>query len=419
MKLTLLRGGNVFSGVSNCGIVRADVLLEDKHIRSVGTDFTLNNNDAETVDVSGCCVLPGLINIHEHLIQKRTYGPPFTIYPSPIISKQMQLPDAFLVIRAVRAALRNLRDGVTTIREVGAKNDISFAIKRAIDIRAIPGPRIVLSRQITSLGGHGVAFGRAATGPYEFRAAAREAISDGADWVKVKTSKDPVRVGLQGQHTYPEVIEEELAAVVDETHRWCKKVCVHAIGSVALAQAIRCRPDTIEHGIYLDTSLARSMAESKIALIPTLSGYHQPTRGEFGRGADWIALHQLIAAPHRASFRAALEAGVTMGVGTDTLGDYVEELQMMVELGMDAQTALESATRVNATILGLEDEIGTLESGKTADLVVVRGDPLTDLEALRDVVMIVKDGEALTRQDVQLCTDDESAEWNTIAAVDP
>ena len=91
---------------------------------------------------------------------------------------------------------------------------------------------------------------------------------------------------------------------------------------------------------------------------------------------------------------------------------------MMVQMGMNAQTALECATRVNATILGLADEIGTIESGKIADLVVVQGDPLANLEALRNVVMIAKDGEVLSKQDVQLCTDDESVEWNTLVALD-
>ena len=408
MEKTLLKGGKVFSGLPNCGMQRADVLLEGRLIRDLGIKFP-SDDEVKIVDVSGCSVLPGLINNHEHLILKRTYGPPY---------KQLQLSDALLVIRAVRAALRDLRDGVTTIRENGAKNDINFALKRAIDIRAIPGPRVLLSRMISSVGGHAAVFGRVATGPHEFRAAARETISDGADWVKVMSTMDPVRIGLSGQHTYPEVTEEELGALVDETHRWCKKVSVHAMGSVGLGQAIRCKPDTIEHGMYLDSSLAKQMVENNIALIPTLSSYQQTMRAEFARGADWIARHELLTTPHKEGFEAALEAGVTIGVGTDTIGDYVEELQMMVQMGMNAQTALECATRVNATILGLADEIGTIEPSKTADLVVVQGDPLANLEALRNVVMIAKDGEVLSKQDVQICTDDESAEWNTLVALD-
>ena len=408
MDKILLQGGTVFSSLPNSGMVHADVLLEGKLIRDVGTKLTIGD-EVKVVDVSGCSVLPGLINAHEHLIQKRTYGPPY---------RQLQLSDALLVIRGVRAALRDLRDGVTTIRESGAKNDINFALKRAIDVGAIPGPRVLLSRMISSVGGHAAVFGRVATGPHEFRAAAREAIADGADWVKVMSTMDPVRTGLSGQHTYPEVTEEELCACVDETHRRCKKVSVHAMGSVGLGQAIRCKSDTIEHGTYLDSSLAEQMVQNGIALIPTLSSYQQTMRAEFARGADWIARHELLTIPHRQSFQAALKAGVTIGVGTDTVGDYVEELQMMVQLGMNAQMALECATRVNATILGLADKIGTIESGKTADLVVVQGDPLANLEALRSVLMIVKDGEVLSKQDVQLCTDDESAEWTTLAALD-
>jgi imidazolonepropionase-like amidohydrolase len=186
------------------------------------------------------------------------------------------------------------------------------------------------------------------------------------------------------------------------------------MGTRALGEIIRCNPDTIEHGMYINRTLAHEMVDRNIALVPTLSGYSQTMRPELGRGEDWAARHSLLTEPHRLGFRAALDAGVTIGVGTDTAGIYVEELQMMVDLGMTTALVLQCATRVNAEILGFARQIGTVEPGKTADLVVVRGDPVSNLNALDDVELVVQDGIALRPSEIGLRTTDETSDWNTL-----
>lgn len=403
--MTLLTGGRIFTGLSGAETRVADVLVEGALISAVEPSMQ-RGPDMEVIDVSGCTILPGLINLHEHLTLKRTFGP---------VGRQLALPDEYLLIRGVRAALREIRAGITTVRELGARGRVSLALKHSIDAGAIPGPRVMVARLLSATAGHSRDVSVIADGPEGLRQATRAAIGENMDWIKVIGTNDPVRVGLDGEYSYPEITAAELGACVDEAHRRCVRVAVHAMGTKALGEIIGCEPDTIEHGVYLNAALAGEMARRGIALVPTLSGYRQTMVPELGRGEDWAARHKLLVEPHERSFLQALEAGVMMGVGTDTAGDYVEELQMMVGFGMSPQLALEAATRVNASILGLGDQIGTIESGKIADLLVVTGDPITDLEVLRSVRLVVQGGKARRPSEIDIFTGDETQEWNTLS----
>lgn len=407
MRGVVLRGGSIFDAVRG-EMLRADVRIRRNRIEAVATD--LRAPEAEQVDVSGMAVLPGLINMHEHLTMRRTWGPPW---------RQTELPDPYLVIRGVRAALAVLRQGITTVRELGAKHHLNIYLKRAIGAGLIPGPRVIAAgAPISITGGHAWKLSTEADGADGMRRAVRETIKAGADWIKLITSNDPIREAREGQHAHPEFSRGEFIAAVEAAHAWGRKITAHAMGRDTIAWAIEAGVDSVEHGIYLDETLAERMVRVDVALIPTLSGYYETTLDRWERGADWIARHKLLLEPHKASTRIAIEAGVRIGVGTDTVGEIVEELELLVGCGLTRAQALCAATLTNARILGLDGQLGTVEAGKTADLVVVRGDPLGELGALRRVEWVVQDGIPLRPDEIVLPTSDETAEWTSLRLLD-
>lgn len=406
---TILRGGSVFD--STTGQRRqGDVLIEGDRIVSVGGYIKGGSKDADVVDVTGTTIVAGLINMHEHLTMRRTWGPPH---------KQFELPEPYLVIRGVRGALASLRQGITTARELGAKSHMNVFLKRAIDFEVIPGPRVLAAgAPISVTGGHAWTLSTEADGAEGMRLAVRRTIKAGADWIKLISSNDPVHQEHEGEHTHPELNAEEFRVAVETAHNWGRKITAHAMGTRTIGWAIDAGIDSIEHGIYLDRPLAERMVREGVALIPTLSGYYETILDRWSRGPDWIARHKHLIEPHKWSVRIAIESGVQIGVGTDTVGDIVEEMQMLVECGMSSAQALTAATLTNAQILGLERDIGTVEQGKRADLVVVRGDPLVDLGSMRRVDWVFKAGKGARPADIGVSSDDESAEWTSLRIVE-
>lgn len=362
--------------------------------------------DASVLEIEANTVLPGLINLHEHLTMKRTWGPTW---------RQLDLADPYLIVRGVRGALAALRQGFTTVRELGAKNHLNVYLRRAIDAGLFPGPRVIpAGAPISITGGHAWKLSTEADGPEGMRRQVRETIKAGADWIKLITSNDPVHETYDGEHTHAEFQPEELTAAVTAAHAWKRRVTAHAMGREAIGWALDAGVDSIEHGVYLDDALAERMRSLAIALVPTMSGYHQSRLDRWSRGADWIARHEHLPEDHRRSTRLAIAAGVRIGVGTDTLGDFVEELTMLTTCGMTKNQVLSAATHVNASVLGLNAEIGAIRPGMRADLVVVRGDPLADLEALRSVAWVVRSGVLLRPDEIGMPVADEDSSWNSL-----
>lgn len=248
------------------------MLVEDGRIREVG--LSVRSEDFTEIEIAGMTVLPGLINMHEHLTLRHTWGPNW---------RQTQLEDPFLVIRGVRAALAVLKHGITTIRDLAAPHGLNIHLKRAIAVDMFPGPRVLAAgAPISITGGHAWPISTEGDGPEGMRLAVRRTIKAGADWIKLIASNDPVSEEHDGQLSHPELSPEELAAAVQAGHLWGRKVTAHAMGRQAIGWAIDAGVDSIEHGIYLDGALAVRMVKARIALIPTLSGYYQGTRSIWG-----------------------------------------------------------------------------------------------------------------------------------------
>ena len=395
----LVVGGTLFDGTSRDRVEDCGIRIEGHRFSAIGRkpDFGTGRGGERVIDTTGKFLLPGLIDAHLHLMASWFVGPlrPMLTAPAPPAT-----------IRAVRTVAVALAKGVTTARDLGGMFDIPLYVRDAINADEIPGPRLIAcGAPISATGGHSWYSNIEADGPDEFRRAARQQLKAGVDFVKVMTSHEPWMLpgSDQAVPNRPEVTVEEMKAAFDVAHDWGRFACCHATNTTAIARSIEAGVDFIEHGHNLTDKLASEMAKRNVVLTPTLSVYDsQIVSQRFAKGESWADGYRSMIATHRASFEAALRAGVTMLVGTDTLGVYAEEVDLMRQLGMNPLDSLLACTSTAARALRMEAEIGTVEAGKLADLVVLRADPMTDSYALDEVELVIKDGEVYTPSDLEI-----------------
>jgi imidazolonepropionase-like amidohydrolase len=296
--------------------------------------------------------------------------------------------------------------GVTSVRDLGGKDGIDLIIRDAIRSGLIPGPRMLASgRLICMTGGHGWQIGREADGPDEVMKAAREQIKAGADVVKFMATGGVMTPGVEpGSEQFT---EEELRAGIQEAHKVGRKTATHAMGTQGILNALRAGIDSIEHGVFLDEETISLMVNRDVPLVPTISAlYHIESKG-VEAGIPAFAVDKTLRLKHSyiESVRMAREAGVRVAMGTDAgtpfnvHGENLGELQRLVEVGYSPMEALESGTRVASQVLGLENELGTIEEGKLADLVMVDGNPLEEVGLLlkTEAIRLVMQGGKLVK----------------------
>jgi imidazolonepropionase-like amidohydrolase len=382
----ILRGARVLDGTGRPAQGHLAVVVEDGRIADLVAEGALGDAEGvRSVDLAGCVLLPGLVDLHVHL----GFG-----------ARGATDSVAAAAFRAARNVRATQAAGVTTLRDVGTANGVAIAARDAVQRGDIPGSRVVPCGQIICMtGGHGSeppappGLAREADGPDDCRRAVREQVRAGAEWIKV-TTNGPLNV--------VEFTPAELAAIVDEAHRCDRRVACHASLLAASQMAIRAGVDTMEHGCDLDEAAAREMADRGIVLVPTLL----VTSLIMDRWDEFKTIPMMRAMPVRAkrhveSFQMAMAAGVPLAAGTDIfhgLGRFdalPEELGIMVQHGMDPADALVAATRNGARALGLEHDLGTIERGKRADLLAIEGDPTRDISALRRVALVVQSGQVV------------------------
>jgi imidazolonepropionase-like amidohydrolase len=375
------------------------VLIEGKQIKAVGPrgSFTVPA-DAEHIALPGMTVLPGLMDLHSHLLL-HPYNE--ALWDVQVLTE----PPAYRTVVATKHAEATLMAGFTTLRDLGTEG-AGFAdvgIKRAIDEGVIPGPRLwVVTRAIVATGAYGPAVrnyrpdislpqgAQEATGEAEAVAAVREQAARGADWIKIYAD---YRTGPDGE-TRPTFTQAELNAMVAAAHDTGRPVAVHAESDEGMRRAALAGVDTIEHGNGGTEATFRLMAERHIAYMPTLTAvegyaeyFHHYTRGS----APTPQMQQAARA-----FALAREAGVTIGCGSDvgvfTHGDNWRELAWMVRDGMSPVEALTAATATDAAVLHMSKELGGIHPGMLADVIAVAGDPTQKIEAVKDVRFVIKDG---------------------------
>lgn len=331
-------------------------------------------------------LLPGLIDAHVHLAI------------SGADQSEKQNPAPLVALQMVHNGLVNLRAGITTVRDMGAKDHIDVSYRQGLEVGLIEGPRYILAgRPIIATGGHTPYMGRPVDGPIEARKAVREQILAGVDWVKMMVTGGIMTRGTDPQHQ--QLFQDEIEAVVQTAHAAGKPVAAHCQGGPGIIDAIQAGIDSLEHGIWLTDQAVDLMLEHNTAYVPTLSAIYLIAEGIPIAGVEppkWSvekAKHARDA--HQGSFSKALRAGVRIIGGTDYQhGSLPFELSLMVKYGMKPIDALRSVTSKAAEMLGIS-AIGEIAPGKDADLVVVDGDPTREIGALERVLLVVQRGRVI------------------------
>ena len=373
----------LFDGADGELVENGIVLVDGDRIAAAGpSDAVAVPPHADAIELGEHTVLPGLIDAHTHLFQTGET----LIYSG-------ETPAAGdLALQACRNVRRDLCSGVTTMRVLGEQDFNDVPVRRAIENGTVPGPRLLLAtRAIHATNGHG--FGRGYDGPHEIRRAVRENLRAGADVIKMMATGS---VDLRGGHFNQEYTREEMATVVEEAHRVGKRVAAHAIRPPEIAACLETGVDTIEHGHMVDDRCIELLLEKDAWLVGTLAIVldEHILAGDLEANpkfADVEWLPRRRAAP--TAYRRAIEAGVRYASGTDAMhGALPKELEDLVGIGIPESKALLSATRDAADALDILPLTGTLEPCKQADVVAVRGNPLDDITALRNVEVIMKSG---------------------------
>jgi imidazolonepropionase-like amidohydrolase len=379
MTRVVVRGGRIFDG-TGADPADGDVAIEDGRIVGVGTGL----DGDEAVDVGGKTLLPGLFDCHTHVC---------TSYIDPL--RRMLQPFSYQFFEAVANLEATLRIGITTIREAGGAD---LGIKQAVADGLIPGPRMQISIiMLSQTGGHGDDWlpsgnrdslfvehpGRPSgtvDGPDEVRRKVRELHRMGADVIKVATSGGVLSPRDDPRHAH--LRPAELEALVEEATAAGMFVMAHAQGADGIKNAVRAGIRSIDHGIFLDDEGIELMKRHGTWFVPTLVA-PQGVLDAVDAGAQLppavVDKARSVIEIHRSAFRHAVEAGVRIAMGTDSgvtpHGRNLRELGLMVNGGMTPSAALEATTRSAAQLMGLDADLGTIEAGKLADLVVVDGDP--------------------------------------------
>lgn len=379
----------------------ARVLVTGERIAAVGDD--VESADAEVIELPGCTLLPGLVDLHSHLF----------LHPyneTPWDDQVLKESEAYRTVRAVNHARATLDAGWTTLRDLGTEGAgyADVALKRAIDDGLIPGPRLfVAGPAIVATGSYGPAKRNfrpdcclpqgadEASGIDEIIRAVRHQAGHGADWIKLYAD---YRAGPNREQR-PTFSEAEIAAAVHIAHSLGRPVAAHAATDEGMRRATLAGVDTIEHGFHGSDETFRLMAERGVAFLPTLTVAE--ALAEYFQGHVRGGEPKGDVAESERAFRAALTAGVTIGCGSDVgpfpHGENARELALMVRYGMTPDQALRAATAVNARILGVDSDVGKVAPNMIADLVAVAGNPVANIAACAATRLVMKGGSVTKR----------------------
>ena len=387
-KSLVIVGARLIDGTGSLPQDDAVIVMKGDKFEAVGPRGKVSlPKNAEVIDVKGKTVVPGLIDAHVH----------FTYPPNDL--EFLLINDSISSYRAAAFLNRYLMAGVTTVRDIASYTNVGIMAKKAFSEGLFTGSRPIVSGQaITSTGGHGTEKYDKGTvtevdGPDGFRRAVREQLKAGADLVKV----------------FPPFSREELRAAIEETRLHERFITVHH--PLFRAQysfvrwAVEERPDCLEHAVSIPDDVIPAIATNKIYCVPTLSIIlilADQIQARKEPGWEWESKKRFDSVQ---TFRKLKEAGVKMGIGTDAVkelaaeypGIFFKEIELFVENGYTPMEAIVAATKINSEICDASDKLGTIETGKLADLLVLEQDPLRDIKALRNIQIIIQGGKVIKR----------------------
>lgn len=384
----LLKNVTLIDGIAPEPIANVDVVIEGDTIRTVGAN--LSNDNATNLDCAGRYLVPGLIDCHVHLC--------FDASPKPV-DHLIAESDSTTLLKMVHHAHQTIERGVTTVRDVGAKNFLDLALRDAIAQGLIPGPRLLVSGPVLTItGGHCYFMGHEADGVDELKRAVRRNVKAGVDVIKVMATGGRLTPGSAMDRAQYSV--EELTEVVTEAKLAGKKVAAHTGGLEGIRRAISAGVASIEHGSYADEAAMLALKEKNIFWVPTNAPAVRILQNQ--PSADFPAAYLNAVRETWDTRRAAVQRGIELGVrfaaGTDAgvpstpHGNVALEIKLFHELGMPAMQAIWTATCWASELLGLSNKIGTIAPGKFADMLLVVGNPLDDLDHLNEPQIVFKNG---------------------------
>jgi imidazolonepropionase-like amidohydrolase len=401
---TVIHAGNLIDSTSNKVIQKATVIITDNKITAINKGFTKAGTGDTTIDLSDYTLMPGFMDMHTHISSQHN-GPESYM-------EGFTLNEADYAIKGVMYAEKTLMAGFTTVRNLGDGYNVTVALRNAINKGMIKGPRVyTAAKAIATTGGHADPTNGMANsimgdigpkegvinGVAEARKAVRQRYKDGADLIKITATGGVLSVAKSGQN--PQFMDDELNAIVETAKDYGMTVAVHAHGKEGMLRAIKAGVTSIEHGTYMDQEVFDQMKQYGTYYVPTIMA------------GNWVAEKAKIdgffpelVRPKAASigpliqqtFAKAYKAGIKIAFGTDSgvsaHGDNALEFVLMVEAGMQPIEAIRSATQSAADLLNVSDSLGTIEVGKLADLVAVKGNPLEQISLLQNISFVMKDG---------------------------
>lgn len=397
--LTLIHAGTVLAVPGQAPLSNQTIVIRDGKVVDINAGYQMDDN-ATTIDLKDMFVLPGLIDSHVHITHE--WGP--NVRLDGVIKE-----DGDVAYDAALYAKRTLMAGFTAVQDVGGPKEV-FALRRAIKAGKVPGPHIrAAGRAVSVTGGHGDNHGyredilhmfqspTICNGPADCRRATRAAVKAGADVIKITATGGVLsntNAGLAKQF-----FDDELEAIVDAAAKMGRKVTAHAHGKDGIDSALKAGVKSIEHGTYLDKDTATLFKKYDGTLVPTvMAGWEVYDWAENTNNLPPASAAKALEVGPKMQDMLALawENGVRVAFGTDSgvspHGENADEFIYMTRAGMSEMEAIHAATIVASEHIEMDDKIGTLETGKYADLIAVNGNPLENIEELQDVDFVMKGG---------------------------
>ena len=399
---TVIYSSNYVDVINEVQVKNTSITITNNKITDISRGFIKVDTGDKLIDLRGFTLLPGLMDMHVH------FGGEYQSKAKRPIKVERETE----AILATQHAYKTLKVGFTTVRQVGDSGMVAISLRDAINSNQIVGPRMFTSgKSIATTGGHAdptngmssdsyeypTAEDGVINGPYDAYTAVRQRYKDGADGIKLTVTGGVLSVAKSGDN--PQFTLEEVDAVVKAAKDYGMWVAVHAHGPQGMKRAVLAGVNSVEHGTFMTEEIMDLMISNGTYYVPTISA------GEFVAAKSKIDNYfPEIVRPKAASvgpqigatFKKAHERGVKIAFGTDAgvqpHGTNSDEFVYMVQYGMSPMKAIKSATINTAMLLGINDDLGSIDIGKTADIIAVKGNPILDIENIKNIRFVMKEG---------------------------